>query len=152
MKKVFTLFLIASGLTVFAQQKTTKQEPVKNSKPASGATTTTSGSNTIQLQKPSTPPSTETQAFPDPRNAGTSAQSRTTAASALPYDVNDVYMGRKAEFLNDITLPELPADFPKYEKQWGVKEYNQVVDAYFINHKDILKDNVRAKVESFQQH
>ena len=88
--------------------------------------------------------------MPDPRSAATSSQSRSVAIAPLPYNVDDKYMGRRDEFLNDITLPELPADFPAYEKQWSLKEYNQVVDAYFLNHKDILKDRVREKLEMLQ--
>jgi len=156
MKQVFTLLLVSAGITVFAQEKTAKTAtatpPVKETKqvapaPVSAASRTAPG----ELQKPATPPSTETQAMPDPRTAATSSQVRTVQPAPLPYDVNDKYMGRKDEFLNDITLPELPADFPVYDKQWSLKEYNQVVDAYFINHKDILKERVREKVELLQQ-
>ena len=77
------------------------------------------------------------------RTASTSAKA---SASPAPYDVNDKYMGRKAEFLNNLTVSELPADFPVYQKKWGVKEYNEVVDAYYRSHLSILKDQVKQKL------
>jgi hypothetical protein len=78
------------------------------------------------------------------RNAATSGK---VEATPLPYDVNDKYMGRKDEFLNMLTVKELPADFPLYDKQWGLKEYNAVVDAWAQDHMDILKERVRQKVQ-----
>lgn len=81
------------------------------------------------------------------RNASSSGKARVTEPVVLPYDVNDKYMGRKDEFLNSMIVTELPADFPLYEKQWGVKEYNAVVDAYYMNHMDILKDRVKQKMQ-----
>jgi hypothetical protein len=81
------------------------------------------------------------------REASSSTKSQTTTAATLPYDVNDKYMGRKAEFLYQMTVTELPSDFPVYEKQWGVKEYNAVVDAYYRNHMSLLKPYVQAKMK-----
>lgn len=62
-------------------------------------------------------------------------------------DENDPYQGRKQEFLSKIILSELPADFPKYEKWMGVRNYNQIIDDYFKNHLDILKDRVKKKYQ-----
>ncbi len=81
------------------------------------------------------------------RSGSSSTQTKTTEATPLPYDVNDKYMGRKDEFLNSMIVTELPADFPVYDKQWGVKEYNAVIDAYFMTHMDILKERVKQKVQ-----
>ena len=41
----------------------------------------------------------------------------------------------------------MPSDFPIYDKHWGVKEYNGVIESYFMNHIDILKDNVKPKIQ-----
>lgn len=86
---------------------------------------------------------TETQ----PTQSRTSASSVKAESSPLPYNVNDKYMGRRDEFLNNLTVTELPADFPVYEKQWGLKEYNAVVDAYYMNHMELLKPKVKQKVQ-----
>lgn len=61
-------------------------------------------------------------------------------------DENDPYQGRKAEFLNQLIVSEMPADFPKYEKWMGVKHYNQIIDDYYRNHLDILKEKVKNKL------
>jgi hypothetical protein len=62
-------------------------------------------------------------------------------------DENDTYMGRKAEFLGNLTVNELPTDFPKYDKSYGLRYYNNLVDNYYGAHKDILKEKVRQKIE-----
>ncbi|HEX7414266.1 MAG TPA: hypothetical protein VF411_09490 [Bacteroidia bacterium] len=64
-----------------------------------------------------------------------------------PIDENDIYMGRKDEFLGNLTVNELPADFPKYEKSYGLRYYNNLVDNFYLTHKDILKEKVRQKIE-----
>ncbi|MCW3086385.1 MAG: hypothetical protein JWP12_3751 [Bacteroidetes bacterium] len=154
MKQLFTLSFLLFGLTVFSQQKTAaKQQPSKAqstapaAKPVPAAKSTAAVTPTAEIKPAATTETQPSTNTPDPRTAASSSQSR---AVALPYNVDDKYMGRKDEFLNDITLPELPADFPVYEKEWSLKEYNQVVDAYFINHKEILKDRVREKVDLLQ--
>lgn len=130
MKQAFTLSLFLFSFTVFSQQK----------------------SAVPKSEKPATPQSTVSTSETDknPRSAATSGKSQSKAATPLPYDVDDKYMGRKAEFLNNLTVSELPADFPVYEKQWGLKEYNQVVDAFYLNHQDILKEKVKAKIIQLQ--
>jgi hypothetical protein len=55
-------------------------------------------------------------------------------------------MGRKNEFLNAMIVKELPLDFPKYQKEWSVKDYNAVVDAYYTTHLDILKEKPKQKI------
>ncbi len=151
MKQIFTVLFLLFGLTVFSQQKTTaKQQQAKPqaAKPATATKPTAASTSAPAEIKPAATTENQTSTnSPDPRTAASSSQSR---AVALPYDVDDKYMGRKDEFLNDITLPELPADFPVYDKQWNLKEYNQVVDAYFINHKEILKARVREKIDLLQ--
>lgn len=67
--------------------------------------------------------------------------------SVSSIDENDPYMGRKAEFLNNLTISELPADFPKYDKSYGLRYYNNIIDNYYSLHKDILKEKVRKKIE-----
>ena len=61
-------------------------------------------------------------------------------------DENDPYQGRKQEFLNNLTLEELPSDFPKYIKGIGVRNYNAIVDDYYSKHPEILKESVRRKI------
>src|ERR1700757_3767552 len=45
----------------------------------------------------------------------------TIPAKVNPIDENDIYEGRKAEFLGNLTVSELPADFPTYDKSYGMK-------------------------------
>jgi hypothetical protein len=89
-----------------------------------------------------------------PRPAATNTTTARTQSHTLPYDVNDKYMGRKMEFLNQMTVKELPFDFPVYQKElgWGLDEYNAVVQAYYMNHKDILKPRVLEKISYQETH
>jgi len=60
----------------------------------------------------------------------------------------DEYQGRKQEFLSQITVQEIPSDFPKYNKSYGVEKYNGLVEKFYGSHKDILIESVRRKLES----
>ncbi len=71
----------------------------------------------------------------------------TSTIMVNPLDENDTYMGRTSEFLGNLTVSELPSDFPKYDKSYGLKYYNNLVDNFYGSHKDILKDGVRKKIE-----
>jgi hypothetical protein len=77
-------------------------------------------------------------------------QSQIKETPYLGYDVNQPYMGRKAEFLGNLTVSELPADFPQYDKAWSLKDYNGVVDAWYMLHMDILRPRVKAKIETLK--
>jgi hypothetical protein len=79
---------------------------------------------------------------------GSSSSSQVRESAPLPYNVDDKYMGRKAEFLGNTILADLPADFPVYDKKWSLKDYNKVVDAYYSKHLDILKESVKQKIQS----
>ena len=83
----------------------------------------------------------------NPRSNTSSTMIDHKNSTPLPYDVTDTYMGRKNEFLNALIIPELPPDFPVYSKQWSVREYNDVVETYYMSHLDILKERVKQKVE-----
>lgn len=69
-----------------------------------------------------------------------------TQGKSFQLDENDYYQGRKEEFLSQITLKELPIDFPKYEKWMGVRHYNEVIDDYYKKHLDILNPIVKQKL------
>lgn len=140
MKQLFTLLFFSSAIFLVAQTKT--------------QTTTTSDNNVVPSQTEikvepasTSPASTNTQSdnLPNPRSASSSTQSH---IAILPYDVTDKYMGRKNEFLNLIILTDLPSDFPLYDPRWSLDDYNQVVDAYFIMHKEILKDKPKEKLKN----
>lgn len=62
-----------------------------------------------------------------------------------PIDENDQYLGKEKEFLNMINLTALPSDFPKYKKGTTFVEYDGKTEAYFKEHKDILKEAYKAK-------
>lgn len=75
-----------------------------------------------------------------------SAPKKGTASNHYnPIDVNDIYMGKKLEFLKMITLSELPNDFPKYHQVMSFVDYDGVVEQYFKEHKNILKDAYKTK-------
>ncbi len=61
-------------------------------------------------------------------------------------DANDIYMGRRDEFLSRLTVSELPKDFPTYQKEYGVSGYNDVVDNYYRTHGSIVKEWVKQKL------
>ncbi|MGZ4054802.1 MAG: hypothetical protein ACXVDZ_03280 [Bacteroidia bacterium] len=124
MKILITACLTIVSLSILGQNKTTNTSSSKTAPQATNSRTSASSSK-----------------------AQTTAVAAQPAATQLPYDVNDKYMGRKEEFLFMTTLKELPSDFPLYDKQWGVKEYNGVIEAYFMQHIDILKDNVKPKIQ-----
>lgn len=69
-----------------------------------------------------------------------------TQGKSFQLDENDQYQGRKEEFLSQITLKELPNDFPKYEKWMGVRHYNELIDDYYKKHLDILIPTVKQKL------
>jgi hypothetical protein len=58
---------------------------------------------------------------------------------------DDIYQGRQKEILNILTVKEIPADFPKYEKGKGIIWYNEQMDNYYRNHPDIITEQVRKK-------
>jgi len=61
-------------------------------------------------------------------------------------DENDPYQGRKEEFLSQLIVKELPADFPKYDKSYGVKNYNHIIDDYLSKHLDIVQPYLKTKL------
>lgn len=125
MKKIFTVFLLFASTGMWAQVSVSKQEQTAPQNPAPNST----------VQHPPAP----------------SVRVQTSAPLTLPYDVNDMYMGRKAEFLSSMIVKELPADFPKYKKEWSVKDYNAIVDNYYTTHLDILKENPKQKILLLKQ-
>ena len=74
-----------------------------------------------------------------------------TNGKSFQLDENDPYQGRKDEFLSNLTVKELPADFPKYDKSYGVGGYNTLIDQFYMTHQDILIESVRRKMEFMSQ-
>ncbi|MDF2438177.1 MAG: hypothetical protein K0Q95_2553 [Bacteroidota bacterium] len=121
MKHFFTLFLLFLSIALIGQEKA--------SVPAE-STTGRSGQSAVSA-----------------RSAATSTQIRTSEPVKLPYDLNDRYMGRASEFLGNLTVSQLPADFPVYEKTMGLKEYDQAVEAFYYKHMDIVREPVKEKLK-----
>ena len=71
---------------------------------------------------------------------------QSSAGTPAALDENDPYMGRSQEFLSRLTVTELPKDFPKYDKSYGISGYNDVVDNYYKSHGSIVKDWVKQKL------
>jgi hypothetical protein len=67
-------------------------------------------------------------------------------ASKSPIDANDEYMGRRQEFLGNLTVKEIPGDFPKYKTEYSLSYYNQLVDNYYLTHKDVVQPWVTKKL------
>lgn len=59
---------------------------------------------------------------------------------------NDPYQGRKAEFLTQLIVKELPNDFPIYNKSYGVKGYNQIISVYYKSHINLLNEKLKYKL------
>jgi hypothetical protein len=136
MKQLLSSTFILLSISVFGQTTATQKQV-----PAAQQSSEVQTNSRIENHQPS-------EVKDNPRTAASSARVNVTPTVKLPYDVNDKYMGRRDEFLNSMIVSELPSDFPVYDKQWGVKEYNAVVDAYCMKHMDILKDRVKEKIQS----
>jgi len=119
MRIIITSFLLFIGVTAWSQT-INRTQPGAN--PPSGTTTT------------------------DQPAVQRAVQTQVKETSNLAYDVNDRYMGRKNEFLNSMIVSELPEDFPVYDRIWSVKDYSAVVEAYYANHMNLLKDRVKEKM------
>lgn len=127
MKQIYTLSLILFSFTAFSQQRNVN---------------TNTSSPQINETKNTTAP-----AAGNPRSSSVSVDARTSPATPLSYDMEDKYMGRKAEFLGNLIVSELPADFPVYNKQLDLEAYNLLVTAFYRNHLDIVTESVRKKLE-----
>jgi hypothetical protein len=126
MKQVFTLSFLLVGFLSFSQQR---QE------------------NTVQKTSANVAESKPGSALDSHRSASLTSRGQVRIqATPLPYDIEDKYMGRKSEFLNNLTVTELPSDFPVYDKQFSLKEYNAAVDAFYLNHQEILKNKTKEKL------
>lgn len=113
--------LIFSSVVSFSQTKNSDGKPSKQSDP------------NVELR-------TKAQ------TAAPAKQQEVKTGDVFQLNENDPYQGRKEEFLAQITLKELPADFPKYEKWMGVKHYNEIIDEYYKKHLDILIPVLRQKL------
>jgi hypothetical protein len=89
----------------------------------------------------------KTQSVSVPSVINNSSQTATNTSN-LQIDENDEYQGRTQEFLSLLIVKELPADFPKYNKSYGIRGYNELLDNFLANHKDIITEIVRKKLES----
>ena len=89
----------------------------------------------------------KTQSVSEPSVINNSSQTATNTSN-LQIDENDEYQGRTQEFLSLLIVKELPADFPKYNKSYGIRGYNELLDNFLANHKDIITESVRKKLES----
>lgn len=126
MKRILTLSFFLFSIAAFSQQKAAKQ-------PAAATPVSSSEAQRIAEQE---------------ARAGMAVKARTTEPAPLPYDVNDMYMGRKNEFLRQMVVSELPADFPVYRREWSLMDYNLAVEAYYLSHKELLTQNALNKINS----
>ncbi|MES2515246.1 MAG: hypothetical protein V4580_13930 [Bacteroidota bacterium] len=89
---------------------------------------------------------TKTKVSPANNNSLTVQKRVDTDGKSFQIDENDTYQGRKEEFLSQITLKELPTDFPKYEKWMGIRHYNEIISEYYQKHLDIVTPSVKQKL------
>ena len=89
----------------------------------------------------------KTQSVSEPSVINNSSQTATNTSN-LQIDENDEYQGRTQEFLSLLIVKELPADFPKYNKSYGIRGYNELLDNFLATHKDIITESVRKILES----
>lgn len=82
-------------------------------------------------------------------NKSVSTQSKEGSQNIAPVhyiNEEDSYQGRQKEILNNLTVKEIPTDFPKYQKGKGVKWYNEQMDNYYRTHPAIVTELVRKKL------
>lgn len=127
------LFLFLNNSKLFSQENNSKQDKAKKQETIQKNTT---GNNQpmIKSSVTKTPINNNVQKQVD------------TGGKSFQLDENDPYQGRKEEFLSQITLKELPSDFPKYEKWMGVRHYNNIITEYYKKHLDIVTPKVKEKL------
>ncbi len=137
-KRVQAVFLIcffSMSLSLFSQENNKKH----NDATIQNASKKSSSSEDSQLKtKVSTSPASTINNNVQPQVD--------TQGKSFQLDENDAYQGRKEEFLSQLTVKELPSDFPKYEKWMGVRHYNEAITDYYKKHLDILIPSVRQKI------
>ena len=134
-KIVFILCFFGMGQPLFSQENNPKQ----NGKNQTVKKTFAAGGTEVKAKASTSNGS---------GNSGTVQSPVDTQGKSFQLDENDPYQGRKDEFLAQITLKELPQDFPKYEKWMGVRHYNQIIDEYYKKHLDILIPLLKQKLSS----
>jgi len=89
-----------------------------------------------------------TQQHYDFGNKSVVTQSKESQKLAPVHYINeeDIYQGRQKEILNNLTVKEIPVDFPKYQKGKGIKWYNEQMDNYYRTHPTIVTELVRKKL------
>ena len=130
MKKIFFYSLSFFALCSFFELNAQESKPIANNNPAVKEAALKAHKKSVERRKA------------QPVSASPVANN--------PIDENDIYMGRKAEFLSRLTVSELPPDFPIYKKEYGLKYYNNLVDNFYYSHKDILTPRVKHKIEKHQ--
>ena len=71
---------------------------------------------------------------------------------AAPINEDDAYMGRTNEFKAKFKSGVVPSDFPKYDKSYGLRYYNDLIDNYCAEHPNLLNDRVRQKLTQSNPH
>jgi hypothetical protein len=79
-------------------------------------------------------------------NASPLPQGHSVSNAKSVLNENDQYQGRSQEFLQRLTVKEIPADFPKYKPGYGTKYYNDLVDGYYVTHPAIVQKWVTDKL------
>ncbi len=131
---IFTISFLTISQNLISQESKSKHVDEKPKDAAKKSTSTNNNGTKIKASKSVN------------KNNNTVQTPVDTQGKSFQLDENDAYQGRTQEFLAQITLNELPSDFPKYEKWMGIKSYNQIVDEYYRKHLDILKPIVKNKL------
>jgi hypothetical protein len=127
------LFFYALGFLIlfsFSELKSQESKPIPNDNPALKEAAMKARAERVEKQK----------------NKPAQLAVKAPVSKSL-IDEEDIYMGRKSEFLGNMTVSDLPSDFPKYDKSYGLRYYNNLVDNFYNSHRSILKDYVRKKLE-----
>ncbi|MES2760748.1 MAG: hypothetical protein V4677_01025 [Bacteroidota bacterium] len=135
MKKIKGILLIAISFFAFTTFSQTNSTPAGNNAPSKEQALKESQKRQQKKSESSN------------SNSGASQSTQVqTISNSFQLDENDVYQGRKQEFLSQMIVKDIPSDFPKYEKWMGVRHYNEIVEEYYKKHLDILKERVREKL------
>jgi len=73
------------------------------------------------------------------------------AARGRQYELlvhSDEYMGKSKDLEEIFIVGKIPGDFPKYMAAQTAKDYSDVANKYFREHKEYLKDEWKIKIDN----
>lgn len=63
-------------------------------------------------------------------------------------DNSDGYMGLREKILKRLIVPEIPADFPKYEEGMGAEQYKLIIKEWAKKNKHLVTEEAKRKYKA----